>query len=603
MSVGGFSTAGPSWPHPLGASRISPLSSVWRLGRTRARVAVFGVRRTWVIGLCGANDEQLRALVTRPVPADVTWRWPGSYAVIEEGPEEIVLRTDPAASFPLYATRWGPGWAWATSARILAALTGATLDKRRLACAVLAPSVPALAEGRTYFAGVDQLAPGSRIALPRDGSVPRHQTVWRPDPDPERPAHHRLRQALEQGTALRVQSDMHLTSDLSGGLDSSPLAILASLALPEPLSLNAVTIHPLGMLDGADLRYARMVAALPMSRIRHRLLPMGVEHRPYSQISSVPPTDEPAPSTLTQARLIGQFRWMRDHLGSQTHLTGDGGDSVLFQPPAHLSDLVRQGRWRQAMRQTYGWARLQRAPVAPLLRAAITMARTTRSEAATELAERIARRDSGTRSDLQWFALPPVPGWAREAAIMELTDAAIDMSRRTDPLPGLDASVRTLVDEIREVARTAAADGELASSCGIDLHNPFLDAAVVDSVLRNPMAHRSPPHSYKPLLIAAVGDLLPAALSVRATKGSFEADHYVGMRANIHLLLPLIDGHLAGLGLVDPTLLRRHLHHAAVGVPVPLASIEQALTVEAWLRAHHREPVPAWRYTPDQAST
>ncbi|MGW2839775.1 albusnodin/ikarugamycin family macrolactam cyclase [Streptomyces sp. NPDC001493] len=592
--IGGFSSTENHWPRPRGATLIAPLSSVWRLGHTPARVAVFGARRTWVLGLCGADDDQLRALATRPVPTDVTWRWSGSYAVVEETPEGVLLHTDPAASFPLYAVQWQRGWAWATSARMLAALAGADLDVQRLACTILAPSVPMLSASRTCFAGVQQLAPGSRIMLPRSGASLRRRTVWRPDPDFSQPAHQRLRQALEQGTALRVASDARLTSDLSGGLDSSPLTVLASLALPESLSLDAVTIHPHGVLDGADLRFARMVAAAPLSRIRHHLLPMGAEHRPYSDITSVPATDEPAPSTLTQARLRGQFRWMHDQLLSRTHLTGDGGDSVLFQPPAHLSDLIRRGRWRRAIRETYGWARLRRTPVLPLLRDATAMARISREAATVKLAEHATARGSENRGHVGWFVLPPVPDWATRAAVAHLSNATAEAANRPDPLHGLDASIRTLTDEIREVARTAAADSELAAACGIDLHNPFLDAAVVDSILRNPLDDRAPIHTYKPLLIRAVGDLLPPAITARTTKGSFDADHFAGMRANLGALLPLADGHLAALGLVDPPALRRNLRRTSAGIPMSLASIEQALTVEAWLHAHHREPAPTW---------
>ncbi|MFE3073490.1 albusnodin/ikarugamycin family macrolactam cyclase [Streptomyces sp. NPDC059247] len=597
VTLGGFSTTSDDFPRVSGARNPAPPGTLWRLGETPVHAVPTGGGRprVLVIGWCGATTGQLRDLSAEPVPTDVTWRWPGSYAVVEECTECVVVHTDPAAAFPVYATRWDGGWAWATSARALASLTGADVDVGRIACAVLAPSVPPLVGGRTFFSGVEQLPPGSRVELPRNGGPLRRSTTWCPEPEPHRPAHRRLRRALTDAVALRVRADPSLSSDLSGGLDSTTVAVLAARSLSDPHVLDAVTIHPEGRLDGADLYYAGLAAA-SAGRISHRLLPLGAEHLPYGGITSVPATDEPAPSTLTQARLLGQFRWMRREFGTRTHLTGDGGDSVLFRPPAQLCDLVRARRWRRTLREAYGWARLRRVPVVPLLRGAVTMAATRRSDALADLARYFS---GGTapglgRGNVRWVTPPPVPGWAGPLALGHVAEAAARAAAAPDPLRRFDASLHTLVDEIREVARTARADAELAASCGIDLHNPFLDPSVIDAVLRDPLDHRPPVHGYKPLLVRAVGDLLPPAVAARTTKGSFEADHFTGMRENLADLQSLGDGRLASLGLLDPALFRRHLRHAAAGVPMSLATLEQALMAEAWLRAHHRDPAPTW---------
>ncbi|MFB7031196.1 MULTISPECIES: albusnodin/ikarugamycin family macrolactam cyclase [unclassified Streptomyces] len=598
VTLGGFSTASDGFPRPFGAQIPVPSIALWRLGETPVHPVPTGEGRprVLVVGWCGVTAGQLRDLADKPVPADVAWRWPGSYAVIEEHAQHVVVHTDPAGSFPLYATRWGGGWAWATSARVLASLTRADVDVRRVACAVLAPSIPSLAGSRTFFTGIEQLPPGSRAELPRNGGPVRSVMRWVPLADPRRLAHHRLRRALTDAVALRVQADPALSSDLSGGLDSTTVAVLAALSLNDSHVLDAVTIHPEGQTDGADLYYARLTAAALQGRISHHLLPLSTEHLPYSGITSLPATDEPAPSTLTQARLLGQIRWMRQELGTRTHLTGDGGDSILFQPPAQFCDLVRAGRWRRVVCEAHGWARLRRTPVLPLLSEAAKMARTSRSDALVD----VARYFSGDaephqgRGNIRWFTPPPIPGWVEPTALGHVAGAAHEAAAAFDPLHVLDASTRTLVDEIREVARTARADAELVAGCGVDLHNPFLDASVIDAVLRNPLERRPSVHGYKPLLVRAVGDLLPTAVATRTTKGSFEADHYTGMRANLDDLRTLADGHLASFGLLDPVRFDRRLQHAAAGVPMSLATIEQALTVEAWLHAHHRDSAPAW---------
>ncbi|MFE0055379.1 albusnodin/ikarugamycin family macrolactam cyclase [Streptomyces sp. NPDC059003] len=603
MIYGGFSTTRVVRMRPVGAEYVSATSSTWKIGDSPARCMTSGDghRRVLLLGHCGATDLELSRLSGAELPANITWRWPGVYAVIEEYPDRAVLHTDPASAFPLYATPWQGSWAWSTSARLLAGLTGALVDSQRLACSVLTPSVLALADARTFFMGIEQLAPGSRIELPADGSRLQATVRWRPDPVSGAP-HHRLRTALTEAVILRVNGDPDLSCDLSGGLDSTSIAVLAAVSLPASHSLNAITIHPEGDENGADLRYARLAASAHRRRIHHHLLPLATEHLPYTEITAVPPTGEPAPSTLTRARLARQLDWMRQRLGSQSHLTGDGGDSVLFQPPVHLADLLRHRKWRRTVSESLGWARLRHISVIPLLRDAASLVRSSRLGALQKLAHVVA--GNGHRYDGQgnvaWFTPLPLPDWATPAARQLLLDATAEAIDTADPLPGLDTSVRVLIDEIREVARTAAADAELAAAHGITLHNPFLDPRVIDTVLRTPIEYRPAVHAYKPVLGRAMEHLLPVAVARRSTKGSFNADHYAGMRANLPTLMDLADGHLAALGLLEPDRFRLHLRKAAVGVPMSLATMEQALSAEAWLHSHHAAVNPAWTTQPPE---
>ncbi|WP_043181678.1 albusnodin/ikarugamycin family macrolactam cyclase [Streptomyces sp. NRRL F-5123] len=603
MIFGGFSaTPVASVPRPAASVPLAPGSSAWRLGDGPAHVltAESGPRRVLVLGWCGAEKAELARLADGVLPADIAWRWPGAYAVVEEATAAAVVYTDPAAACPVYVTRSDDGWAWSSSARLLAALTGAAIDTERLACSVFLPSVPGLAAGRTFFDGVRQLPPGCRVVLPGDGTAWRATTVWRPEPVPGQLPVSRLREALESAVGLRANAP-GLTSDLSGGLDSTSVAVLAAAMAGQ--RLNAVTVHPAENLEGADLRHARQAAARWQNRIAHHLLPLSEEHLPYTEVADAPATDEPAPSTLTRARLAAQLDWMRDKLGSRTHLTGDGGDSVLFQSPIHLADLVRHRHPRRAVSEAFGWARLRHAPVAPLLRDAYRLAHTSRDEALKQLAAQVGEPGRDDHGKVVWFPLLPFPSWGEPTVTRMLVASAHRAVAEPDQLGGLDFAIRAGIDEIREVARSAVADAQLARTRGIDLHNPFLDGLVVDAVLTTPLARRAALHAYKPHLACAMADLLPPDTAARTTKGSFDADHFTGMRANLPELSGLADGYLAALGMVHPGRFRRHLAQAAAGLPMSLATLEQALTAEAWLTAHHRDPAPAWTRTPARSET
>lgn len=584
---------------PLGSRHLTSRRHTWALGAVSARSVVCpsGRRQVLILGRCGAKDSDLHRL-SSTVPDDVTWKWPGTYTVVEESEEAVVIHTDPASARPIYLVAHDDGWVWSSSARALASLTRATVDVERLACSIFLPSVPALSAGRTFFSGVEQLPPGCRIVLPVGGGALHTTTVWRPDPCDSLPPAERLHTALFASVAERVRSDPMVSCDISGGLDSTSIAALAAVALPYDTRLNAVTIHPEGDTAGADLGYARQAVAAYPGRINHRLLAMSTKHLPYTAMSTVPATDEPAPSTITQARLTRQFRWLREEFGTRTHMTGDGGDSLLFQPPVHLADLVRHGRIRRAVSEGFGWARLRRASPLRFLHDAVLVSRMPRTRALAELADSVGGRRHSDHGSACWFPLLPYPSWAGASAAALLSASAHRAASNPDQLPGLDASVRTLVDEVREVARTAVADAELAAASGIDLNNPFLDPLVVDAVLRTPLERRPALHAYKPLLSSAMAGLLPHEVASRQTKGSFESDHYAGLRANTPELLDLAHGRLAEMGLIDATRLAQRLGQAAAGVPMSLAALEQALGSEAWLAAHAREPEPVWSFSP-----
>lgn len=587
---------------PEGSRHLTARRHTWTLGAVPVRsvTSVDGRRQVLVLGHCGANDADLRILRSAPLPEDVTWRWPGAYTVIKESEEAVVIHTDPASTHLVYLVGHGRGWVWCSSARALASLVGTAVDAGRLACSIFLPSIPALSGGRSFFTGIEQLAPGSQVALPTDGSPPRTTTVWRPDPDACRLPVERLRTSLYEAVAARVTSDPELSCDLSGGLDSTSLAALAAIALPDGFRLNAVTIHPEGDTAGADLRHARRAADAYAGRIDHHLLAMSAKHLPYTTISEVPATDEPAPSTITRSRLMSQLAWMREKFGARTHMTGDGGDSLLFQPPIHLADLLRHGHARRAVSEGCAWARLRRTSPVPLLRNAVLVSRTRRTLALARLVDSIGGARHGDPAGIEWFPLLPSPPWAGPTARDLLRANARRAVEAPDQLPDLDASVRTSVDEVREVARTARADAESAAALGTDLHNPFLDPMVVNTVLRMPLRLRAPLHSYKPLLSRAMAGLLPQAVADRHTKGSFDADHHTGLRANMPVLRELMHGRLAEMALIDPTLFVSSMSQAAADVPMSLATMEQALGAEAWITAHEREPAPMWITTPEE---
>ncbi|WP_052488568.1 asparagine synthase-related protein [Streptomyces sp. 150FB] len=152
-------------------------------------------------------------------------------------------------------------------------------------------------------------------------------------------------------------------------------------------------------------------------------------------------------------------------------------------------------------------------------------------------------------------------------------------------MDGLGYADRHLLSEARYVGRTAATENQIAATYGIEMHNPYTDARVLEAVMSVPASERWSARRYKPLLTDAVTDLLPREVVRRGSKGLFAVDHHHGLRANQASVLELADGHLADLGLVRPVILRSLLRQAALGVDVPWGLLEPLLATELWLRA------------------
>lgn len=498
-----------------------------------------------VIGPCSATDHELATLVGRDVPDSAVTDWAGAYTIITARPGQVTIWTDPAGACPIYTARDDDGaLIWASSSRALASLTNAAVNEAWLARFL---ANPRLETEDSAFCGVTMMPPGCRLVL-TNNHVEDLAQIWTPRPRHWPEAVDQLQTTLEAAVRLRVERARPAV-DLSGGMDSTTLAVLAA----QHCSVMTVTVHPDGVTSGGDLDHARTTAAAHRG-MWHVLLPLTDEHLPYSSLDDLPATDEPAPSTVTWARLAAQLQLLAD-AAVTCHLTGDGGDTLFLPPPVYLADLVRRGRWLRLAADVQGWARLRRVSPWPLLSEAVHCDTSPHAAAAPPWLTACAKRLSATRSIT--IAMPNFP----------------------------DHADRDLVARTRFTARTAHTETQLADAFDIAMHNPYLDARVLDIVLGVPGWLRGSPRQYKPLLTAATAGLLPETVRHRAAKGTFASDHHQGLRRNLHHVLELTDGQLADRGLITPERVRAEIRTAAAGLPIRWGHLQRVLAAEIWLRS------------------
>ncbi|MFI1885014.1 albusnodin/ikarugamycin family macrolactam cyclase [Streptomyces jumonjinensis] len=534
---------------PVGAQTLWREPFVWATGVTVRTAKGANGRRLAVFGPCGAVDAELDRLVDSAdlgrLDAAAT-AWTGAYAlVLDDGKGALTLWADPAGACPLYVAQVNGVTMWASSSLALASLLGGRPDTAWLAAHLVAPT--AWVPGRSAWVGVEQVPPGCRWTTDLKGNS-SFAPYWNPRALARSEVVERLREDLADSVLIRVDGRT-VSSDLSGGLDSSSLAAYAAQCGP----VTGITYHPAGRDTGGDADHARMVAhAFPS--IRHRFMPLGREHLPFTDLDALVLTDEPAQSAITVAQLFSQFVLLGSE-GASTHLTGDGGDTLFMPPPVHFADLARSGRVLRLARDAQSWARLYRSSPWPALAAAW----------------RTPDLLSGTSLPKPWLTPHTI----------DMAEAAISPHPH---IPRLSYADRYLLTEARYVGRTAATENQLAAAFGIEMHNPFTDARIVETVLAAPSSERWSAHRYKPLLADVVGDLLPEEVVQRGAKGLFAVDHHHGLRSNEAHVLDLTDGHLADLGLIRPAVLRSLLRRAMLGVDIPWGLIEPVLGTELWLR-------------------
>jgi asparagine synthase (glutamine-hydrolysing) len=164
-------------------------------------------------------------------------------------------------------------------------------------------------------------------------------------------ASEQLREELTAAVLIRCQNK-RIGSDLSGGLDSSTLAWIAS---NDSRPVKALTI--IGKEENEDIRIARSIAKDRVN-IEHIELSQNDIPLIYSDMDKIQ-TDIPIPSIWSANKvkkklsLIKQFQ-------SEIYFSGEGGDSVVGASFSYLVDLVQQGKWGTFLAHANGWAKEKR---------------------------------------------------------------------------------------------------------------------------------------------------------------------------------------------------------------------------------------------------
>lgn len=570
-------------PH---AVRTLPHSSgrPWLIGRWGADdlvVSPEGWVQVAVIGCCPVTATALSALAHRVRSvADLDQlggQLTGSFHLVAAIDGRVRVQGSVSGLRRVFYTQVGQVTVAADRTDVLAGLTGAAVDEQWLAARLMYPYLPhPLADGCPWQ-GMKALADDCYL-LTDPGQPARIVRWWRP-PEPLAPlaeATPAVAQTLAAAVEARTQVGGTISCDLSGGLDSTPLCFLAARGNNKVIAVTLISADS----GHDDARWAQL-AANQLKDTEHLMLDMRQLPLMYTDVGQGGVgADEPHIVIRDHAWISCVARQLVAR-GSRLHLRGLGGDQVLQAPAAYLHTTA----WTyprvatdhlRGRRAASGW------PLAATLRE-VADRRSYQQWLTATVDDLTAPPPSRGMPNLGWGPALRLPPWATPQAVDAARILLHQAAAGAQPLAPTRGQHATL-EQLRSVGYFTRHVAGIMARAGLPLAVPFLDDRVVEACLAVRLHERTTPWRYKPLIVEAMRDVVPAAVLQRTTKGDFSVDGYGGLRrARPHLAAMLDDPVLAQLGLVDANALRK----VCLGLypyTLDLVALDRTLACEAWLR-------------------
>ena len=544
-----------------------------------------GPHKVAVVGHHFSGCDQISASDSGTEHADefrLTGLAPGCHSTVVAHTSGLSACTDPVGQFPLYSAQSGGRVLVGPSAAVLAAEIGDSIDPVQLATRIACPDMPDLFATRTMYRNVDRIPEGTVLRIDACGTRQSEHHRIRADPSISlAEVAEQLRDRLLASVQARTEAASRLTADFSGGFDSTSLAFLAATSGAPVATLTSY--HEDLSTDTDDIERARRFAGLN-KRLAHHMVPGSAEHLPFQDLVAASEEPHGAPIFLGPMR---ERLAAASNLGADLHVVGEGGDVVLGAPPAYLADLARRGDLTTLWRHCVSWARLRTRSPLKLFRQAVTVGTTSRSQALRNLARAIQNGRSGEfptwEDDWICYGRRPWSDWLTARARRQLAANVFELADH-------DASNDNIGDLVtrswlRSQTLTQQAIREAGNQVGISVHAPFLDSDVVRTCLSLPAHLRVNPNVAKPLLRAALTDLIPKAVLSHPAKGDYTKESHHGVRRAAPTLRRLFaESATADHGLLEPGPVRLVLDRAIQGFPTPWGALSQVIAVELWLR-------------------
>lgn len=519
-------------------------------------------------------------------------RLSGSYNVIVQEETDTYVFTDVAGFRPVFYTVYNSVVAYSSIGVALQQLIQSDVNLSWLARQLVGLTEPLQAINQSPFNKVQTVPPGHYLQI--TNGMPSCKPYWNAPQDYMSLSEgaEQLRERLITAVEGRVNLYGTVTSDLSGGFDSTSLALIAAKHLAKKnRTIHTITLQTDSNLESDDLKCAQHAASLYPN-----IQPVIVEHdelpADYTHLDEIPLIDSPETSLLCIGTISHVMRIINAK-GSQLHMNGEGGDAVVSASHAYLANLLKQGQIRTFLQHAYGWSRLARSRPLPLISGIVKLSFTSYHQSLRQQAKKLITQKRSPKSltsfssasgGMGWDSVPEVVGWYTP----QLVDLAISEVNgwASNAIPLADSPDKhQAISIIQFNGFCVKSLHQLAQYYDVNVEFPYLDALVIDACLAVKPEERTTPFAFKPLLSKALQTDFPGALT-RTTKSDYTADEFIGLRQNLRVINELLQTSvLADTGLIDIREFRAAVQQFNMGiVNNGFSAFSQTFAMELWLR-------------------
>ncbi len=202
----------------------------------------------------------------------------------------------------------------------------------------------------TFFNGITKAPPKTNVIVDLKAEAIKEQEYWEygiQELQSRESAWEEFRELLIDSTKIRLRSDVKVGLLLSGGLDSSSLAVATLEAGSKEIDAYSVVADEQPYSEEPFIDAVNETLGLNGVKFRFQL--SNVEK---TLLQVLQHSDEPYASLSVVAQ-YGMFRTIKENGGATVLLSGQGGDEVLLGYSKffffHLRDLLIQGRYPAAL--------------------------------------------------------------------------------------------------------------------------------------------------------------------------------------------------------------------------------------------------------------
>ncbi|MBW4687819.1 MAG: albusnodin/ikarugamycin family macrolactam cyclase [Komarekiella atlantica HA4396-MV6] len=553
-----------------------------------------GSVRLAIVGTCLAPYKTLVELFQNAVrnkDYSRLMRSPGSYNLIVQDEIDTYIFVDVAGLKPVFYTEYESSIVYSSLGVPLQQLIKAEVDPCWLANSLVGLTATNLVQNRSPFRNIQTVPSGHYLQI--SSGKPTCKKYWNAPQEyiSFSDAAEQLREQLLTAVEGRVRLYSNVTSDLSGGFDSTSLALIAAKDLAKRgHNLHTITIKDTSSTESEDVKWAKHAASL-YPNISSIMIESHEYPAELSNLESIPLTDAPDPVVFSLG-LINYSMGIVKSKGSKLHLSGEGGDPVLASHPSYLVDLLRRAQVGAFFQHTYGSSRVNNLPPIALMSSAVKLSMTSYRQWLIQQAKKLMagqlyqpfRTKQPISTVIGWHYASSPATWYTKSSIDLVVTELQRWATVATPLaksPGQHNSIAL----IQGTGFTSLVQQQLAKTYDVNLEFPYFDSLVIDACLSAKPEERTTPSTYKPLLSKALEHDLPNSIFKRTTKGDYTDGEFIGLQKNLPIISELFQTSLlADMGLIDISNLRAYMMQLSMGLDAGSFHFHQTLAIELWLR-------------------